>query len=138
MIWILLSVTKQLSRFKSTLGLMLICCLCTCIYIPTLNKIYLLTYLPKFIKYFALNIKNSTNLTTSEVHVYCIHIEIPEYFGQYLRQLLTFKIFCEKITQCTRLYNFLVLNTRVPFFLVPTRLSNLKHVTMLKLFTVLP
>jgi hypothetical protein len=30
------------SRFKSTLGLMLICCLC--IYIPTLNKIYLLTY----------------------------------------------------------------------------------------------
>ena len=35
------------SRFKSTLGLMLICCLC--IYIPTetLNKIYLLTYLLK-------------------------------------------------------------------------------------------
>jgi hypothetical protein len=31
------------SRFKSTLGLMLICCLC--IYIPILNKIYLLTYL---------------------------------------------------------------------------------------------
>ena len=31
------------SRFKSTLGLVLICCLC--IYIPTLNKIYLLTYL---------------------------------------------------------------------------------------------
>ena len=32
------------SRFKSTLGLMLICCLC--IYIPTLNRIYLiLTYL---------------------------------------------------------------------------------------------
>jgi hypothetical protein len=30
------------SRFKSTLGLMLICCLC--IYIPTVNKIYLLTY----------------------------------------------------------------------------------------------
>jgi len=32
----------MISRFKSTLGLMLICCLC--IYIPTLNKIYLLTY----------------------------------------------------------------------------------------------
>jgi hypothetical protein len=31
------------SRFKSTLGLMLICCLC--IYIPTLSKISLLTYL---------------------------------------------------------------------------------------------
>ena len=30
------------SRFKSTLWLMLICCLC--IYIPILNKIYLLTY----------------------------------------------------------------------------------------------
>jgi hypothetical protein len=30
------------SRFNSTLGLMLICCLC--IYIPTLNKINLLTY----------------------------------------------------------------------------------------------
>ena len=35
------------SRFKSTLGLMLICCLC--IYIPILNKIYLLTYLLQLI-----------------------------------------------------------------------------------------